>query len=187
MRRTLGPLTLPALPRLRRPAFRPALLPLLLSVLLAAGLAAGCGQDAASDRSAPTASTSGGSTSPSPSTGPVDGTVVAMISQTAAGGRVDPHATVLDSSAAVARFAGRFRGGLLQGRIQQALAKADLGADRVPVAAVVALGCDVPKHVDVQRTADGLQVTAQPVASPLPECLAPVTTVAVVAVPSDAA
>ncbi|WP_179664693.1 hypothetical protein [Nocardioides panaciterrulae] len=157
-----------------------------MTVLLTAGLVAGCGADTASDPGASAGSTSTGSASPSPSTGPVDSTVLALISQTAVGGRVDPHPTVLDSRAAVEQFAGRFRGGLLQGRLQQVLAKADLGDGRVPVAAVVAVGCDVPKAVDVQRTPDGLQVTAQPVRSPLPECLAPVTTVAVVAVPSGA-
>ena len=50
--------------------------------------------------------------------------------------------------------------------------------------AVVALGCDRPPGADVSLDADGeVQIVAQEVASPLPECLAPVTTVAIATVP----
>lgn len=161
---------------------RRSLGPLLLPVILAAGLVTGCGAQTASDSGA-----SSGRTPASASTGPVDFTRIAMISQTAAGGRVDPSATVLDSRAAVASFADRFRGGLLQGRLQQAIDGAHLGAGQVPVAAVVAVGCDAPSGVEVQRTEEGLRVVGQQVKSSTPECLAPVTTVAVVAVPSGLA
>jgi hypothetical protein len=54
------------------------------------------------------------------------------------------------------------------------------------VGAVVASGCDVPPGVTA--TADGqggVTIEAQEVASPLPECLVPVTTVALVDLPVD--
>ena len=50
--------------------------------------------------------------------------------------------------------------------------------------AVVAVGCDRPPGADVSLDADGrVQITAQEVPSPLQECLAPVTTVAIASVP----
>ena len=49
---------------------------------------------------------------------------------------------------------------------------------------MVALGCDVPPGAVVALDANGdVQITAEEVASPLPECLAPVTTVAIATVP----
>lgn len=53
------------------------------------------------------------------------------------------------------------------------------------VGAVVASGCDVPPGVTA--TADGrggVTIEAQEVASPLPECLIPVTTIALVDLPT---
>ena len=58
---------------------------------------------------------------------------------------------------------------------------------RVLLGAVVAVGCDVPPGVRVEGAGSDLRILAKPVPSPLQECLAPVTTVAVVSVPADAA
>ena len=53
--------------------------------------------------------------------------------------------------------------------------------------AVVALGCDVPPGAVVSLDANGdVQLTAEEVASPRAECLAPVTTVALATVPGAA-
>jgi hypothetical protein len=50
-------------------------------------------------------------------------------------------------------------------------------------AAVVARGCDAPDEVEVVRSADGVQVTPVAVADRGVQCLAPMTSVAVVLVP----
>ena len=50
--------------------------------------------------------------------------------------------------------------------------------------AVVSIGCDVPPGVDGDQSADGWVFTPQEVARPLQECFAPVTSVALVAVPA---
>ncbi len=56
-----------------------------------------------------------------------------------------------------------------------------LGSGAV-MAAVVAVGCDVPPGAEFGFSSDGAYVEARRVADPLPECLAAVTTVALVAV-----
>ena len=158
--------------------------PLFLTALLTCGLATGCGDDggvatdstSAGDRSS--ATPSGG--------GSVEFTKLALIGQSGAGGRVDQHATVLDSDAAVAAFARQFRTPSAQHRIETAISKADVPSDRTVVGAVVSLGCDVPPGVSVRGTGAALTITPMKVASPTPECLVAVTTIALVSVPSDA-
>jgi hypothetical protein len=52
--------------------------------------------------------------------------------------------------------------------------------------AVVAVGCDRPPGAVVSLDANGdVQITPEEVASPLQECLAPVTTVALASVPGS--
>ncbi len=126
-----------------------------------------------------------------PPTGPapapaIDFTEIALVSATAAGGRVSATPARVDDPAAVAAFGDRFRGTVLGRRVRAVVRRADVGADRVLLAAVVAIGCDVPPGVRVDRSSAGPRITALPVESPLPECFAPVTTVAVVSVPADA-
>jgi hypothetical protein len=50
----------------------------------------------------------------------------------------------------------------------------------------VSIGCDVPPGVTVQTQDDGLAIVAMKVKSPLQECLAPVTTVALVTIDREA-
>jgi hypothetical protein len=152
--------------------------PLLLAVLLTTGLAAGCGNGdgTATDRS-------GSSSTP---TGTASPETIGLFGQSAAGGRVDAHATVLDDDAAVAAFTRQFRTDAVRHRIEAAISKAHLSSRQTVVGAVVSIGCDVPPGVDVQGTGDALTITPKEVASPLEECLVPVTTVALVAVDSGA-
>jgi len=152
--------------------------PLLLAVLLTTGLAAGCGtgDGTATDRT---------SSSPTP-TGAAAPETIGLIGQSGGGGRVDAHATVLDDDAAVAAFTRQFRTDAVRHRIEAAIGKAHLSSGRTVVGAVVSIGCDVPPGVDVQGTGDALTITPKEVASPLEECLVPVTTVALVAVDSGA-
>ena len=164
-----------------RRALGSLLLPALLTGVVALG-AAGCGN--ATDTAAGTAGDTAGGSHRTPSSSSTAGSgpaeTVAMISQTNAGGRVNPAPTVLDGPAALASFAGQFHSGAIGARLRQTVSQAHVHAGRALVAAVVAVGCDTPRDVEVDRTADGLEVTAQSSRSSKAECFAPVTTVAVV-------
>ena len=173
-------------------------LPVLLALLVLL-LVAGCGDDTGDSRaedpasSSPSSSpSSSGSPTESPSPGgdptavPVDFTEVALVSETSAGGKVSQQPTLLDSPAAVTSFAGTLEGRTIAGKIKAAVVKADVPEGQAVVGSVVAIGCDVPPGVNVAWNGTGLEVTAQKVKAPLQECLAPVTTVAVLTVPASA-
>ena len=116
--------------------------------------------------------------------GPVPGAkVLPLISQTGGGGRVSTQASLLGTQAQVAGFTRQFRAPAMAHRVSAAVADAAKSGYLV-YGAVVSLGCDVPPGAAVSLDANGeVQLTAAEVASPLPECLAPVTTVALATVP----
>lgn len=147
---------------------------LLLALTLLVGLGA-CGE-----------STSGGpdepSDSPATTIGTADWSLVQMAYGTASGGRVSGRLTALDSSAAVEQYAAQFRHAQLPGAIRRAVASTDLPTDRVLAAAVVMVGCDHPTEVTLSGPAGRVSIEAVPVPDPLPECFAPVTSVALVAI-----
>ena len=166
---------------------------LLLTAALAAPVLAGCADDGndidAQDRTSPTTRPTDSASSSPPGSTPgeaVDFTEVALLSLTAGGGRVDYRATVLSDTRAAKRFAAEFRHEALGNRLAAAMRKADLRPDQRLAAAVVSIGCDVPPGVTVQKLDDGVAIVPREVPSPLPECLAPVTTVALVAVDESA-
>jgi hypothetical protein len=151
--------------------------PLLLSLFLAAGPLTACGDDGgqtATDTSTPDHTVSG------------DATTVALVSRSAAGGRVSTEPVVLDDEQAVASFTEQFRTREARQRITRAVARADVPDGQTLVGAVVAVGCDVPPSVSVHAQDGGLTIAADPVPSPQQECLVAVTTVALVAVDSNA-
>jgi hypothetical protein len=150
---------------------RPLVESLVLAALAAALVGCGSGTDP-----------SGGRASDQP-----DVVVVALVSQTAGGGQVSAKPVRLDRPAAVTRFTGQFRGHALRTKVAGAVRRASPPDGRVLLGAVVAIGCDAPPGVRVEGTGSDLRILAKPVPSPLQECLAPVTTVAVVSVPADAA
>jgi hypothetical protein len=163
---------------------------LLLTAALATPALAGCADDgngaADADAQDPTSAASP-SPSASPSTGDaVDFTEVGLLSLTGGGGTVGYRATILDDRTAVNRFAAQFRSPALGNQLRTAIRRADVPADQVLAAAVVSVGCDVPPGVVVQRLEDGLAIVPLEVPNPLPECLAPVTTTALVAVDESA-
>jgi hypothetical protein len=135
---------------------------------------AGCG--------ASSSSTVAGPDTPTP--GPITGAhVLPLISMTGGGGRVATIATPLDSKAHVRAFTGQFRAPAMAVRVASAVQQS-AASGHIVYGAVVAVGCDRPPGADVSLDADGqVQITAQEVASPLQECLAPVTTVAIASVP----
>ena len=120
----------------------------------------------------------------SPGPGPVPGAkVLPLVSQTGGGGRMSTHASLLGTPAQVAAFTRQFRAPGLGPRVGAAVAEAAKSGYLV-YGAVVAFGCDVPPGAVVALDANGqVQITAKEVTSPLPECLAPVTTVAIATVP----
>jgi len=147
------------------------------ATLLVPILLAGCG-DAGDDNG------DNGDTGDTGATAHPPAPTVTVVSGTAAGGQVADEVTVLDDDAAIAEYAGRFRGPLA-GEVTRAAGRADVAADSVLVAAVVAVGCDVPPGVDVAGTGADARFVVAKVASPHPECFAPVTTVALAVVPQD--
>jgi len=140
---------------------------LIVLLLLAAGTTA-CGSDsgdAADDAS--------------PSVEPV---TVAILSRTAAGGEVSPRAVPLPDAAAVGRFAEQFEDPAFGREIAARVAATEVPEGRELVGAVVAIGCDVPESVTVTPLADGVSIVADKVTSPMLECFAAVTSVALVLV-----
>jgi hypothetical protein len=116
----------------------------------------------------------------------VDFTEVALLSVTAAGGEVEHRATVLDDAAAVNGFAAQFDNGEMSDQLTTAVREADVAEGQELAAAVVSIGCDVPPGVTVKKLEPGVAILPLKVKAPLKECLAPVTTVALVAVDESA-
>jgi len=151
-----------------------------LGILIAAALLpAGCGSSASS-----TAAQDPGASSSPPPSGPSSpaGAKVHLISLTGAGGQPSGTASPLNTPDQVAAFTQQFRAPAMAHRIQDYVEHLD-GADDVQ-GAVVALGCDRPPGAAVQVDGSGtVTITPYDVESPLEECLAAVTTVAIAVIP----
>jgi hypothetical protein len=154
------------------------LLGLLIVLLLLAAGTTSCGSDSGD---ADDASGSPTPTAP-PSDAPVEPVTVAILSRTAAGGEVSPRAVPLPDAAAVGRFAEQFVDSAFGREIAARVRATDVPSGRRLMGAVVAIGCDVPDSVTVTVTADGVSIVADKATSPVPECFAAVTSVALVLV-----
>ena len=138
----------------------------LLVLPVLSGLLAGCGDEGTPDEArAP------------------DYQVLEIVSETAAGGTVSPDLTPLPGPDELAAFTEQFESTAFRDEIAAAVQEHEAREGYVVGAAVVAIGCDVPPGVSVEAAGDGFTVQADEVADPLPECFAPVTSVAVVEVP----
>lgn len=156
------------------------------TALLVVGLLVGCGAD---DTTAEPAEqeTSSETSEPTPSKtvppGPVEYTAIALVSASNAEGSVSPHAVVLDSQKAIEDFARQFSGDQMGQALARQYSRADLPKDEVMLGAVVDVSCEPPSDVQVEKTKDGIEVTATAKVSKNVQCLVPVTTVALVSVP----
>lgn len=108
--------------------------------------------------------------------------VLEIVSETAAGGTVSPDLTPLPGPDELAGFTEQFESTAFREEIATAVQEHEPREGYVVGAAVVAIGCDVPPGVSVEADGDGFTVEADEVADPLPECFAPVTSVAVIQV-----
>lgn len=154
------------------------------SVLLAATLVAcGNGGDSAGDDPAD----SPPSTLPSDSAEPSDDGEILdqqIVSQTNVGGQVDERAVVLRSEADVDEFLAPFEPGQLTEGVRKAVDANDPQDDTALLGAVVAIGCDVPKEVELTQEGSGPVISLTPVKvkATTNQCLAPVTSIALVTV-----
>ena len=155
--------------------------PALLAVLL---LLAGCGDSTSDSASDPASQPSSSTTEPGEPTESAAPQTIAIVSQTAAGGEVDLTAVPVDDDAALQEFTAQFNRAGLEEKIATAVAGATVPEGYTVMGAVVSIGCDVPPDVSVEQGPDGWVVTPHKVPSPLQECFAPVTSVAIVAVPA---
>ena len=101
-------------------------------------------------------------------------------------GRAQPTATLLNSRPDIRAFAQQFQVPAMARRVESALRDVEHGPDEDVVGQIVAVGCDRPPGVDVMADSAGdIRLVPHKVASPLEECLAAVTTVAVAVLPRD--
>jgi len=163
----------------------------LLGIVL---VVSGCGQDQTGDVSDASTSHSPPTGSPEPDDegdeeprGEVDFELVEMVTETAAGGRVDPQAMSLADVVAVQEFSQQFENEAMQVRLTDLVKSTDIPEGQALYAAVVAIGCDVPPDAVVTSTDSGLTIEGTPHPSPQKECVAPMTSVALVLVDEETA
>jgi hypothetical protein len=140
----------------------------IFSVLLLVPVLAGCGADPQDPGRRPA--------DPEPE-------LVEMVVLTAAGGEVSPAAYFVDDRKDLKAYATTFedRDGVVAA-VQQAVEDAGDRDGRL-AAATVAIGCDVPEGVSITEGRDGPEVRAGKISNPKLECLAPMTSIALVEIP----
>jgi hypothetical protein len=114
--------------------------------------------------------------------GPIDFELIEMVTETAVGGMVSPGAVPLADVSAVQQFTGQFENDRMEIRLVQLIDGLEVPDDKAAYAAVVAIGCEVPPGVTVTSTDTGILIEGtKPTGKPV-QCLAPMTSVAVVLV-----
>jgi hypothetical protein len=108
---------------------------------------------------------------------------VTVVSGPAGGGEVSRRVTVLEGEVAIAKYARQFRGPLARS-VNRAAGEISVPTGDQLVAAVVAVGCDVPSGVEITGAGPDARFVVGKPAAHHPECFAPVTTVAVAVVPA---
>ena len=87
----------------------------------------------------------------------------------------------------VDEFNAQFETDAMPAQVEAAVAATEVPEGMLLYGAVVAVGCDAPTDVFVTDSESGVLIVAKKVPSPLQECFAPMTTVALVLVPASAA
>jgi hypothetical protein len=95
---------------------------------------------------------------------------------------VSPGAVPLADVSAVQNFAAQFDDDRMATRLTQVIDALKVPDDKATYAAVVALGCEVPPDVTVTSTDTGILIEGTAPSEKPVECLAAMTTVAVVLV-----
>ena len=139
-------------------------------VLLGGVVLAGCGDD-----------TPTGEADKEPR-GEVDHELVEMVTETAVGGMVSPGAVPLPDANAVHAFSAQFERDQMETSLMQVVDHLEVPDDKATYAAVVAIGCDPPSEVVVTSTDTGILIEPVKTVTKPVECLAPMTSVAVVLV-----
>lgn len=115
--------------------------------------------------------------------GPVQFELVEIVSATEGGGSVQTAPTQLGGAGKVDQFVADLKGDELPAEVRAAAKSVRPAPDEGLFAAVVAIGCDVPHDITVERAAGELVV--KPVIKKTGvECFAPVTSVAVFTAPT---
>lgn len=161
----------------------------LLGVLLTLS---GCGEDESGDVTDSGTKHSDHTSSPEPEDeedeeplGKVEFELVEMLTETAAGGKVDPQAMPLGDVVAIQGFSKQFEDEAMQTRLIGLLDRVEIPDGKALYGAVVAIGCEAPPGVVVTSTDRGLEIKAQEAPSPDKQCFAPMTSVALVLVDED--
>jgi len=152
--------------------YRPRVMRRSLGVLVLLGvlLASACGDEKA-----------GGEADQEPR-GPVDFELVELVTETDVGGMVSPGAVPLGDVSAIQNFSAQFDDDRMATRLTQVLDGLRVPDDQAVYGAVVALGCDVPPDVTVTSTDTGILVEGTAPSEKPVQCIAAMTTVAVVMV-----
>ncbi len=149
-----------------------------LGTALALSLLVGCG-DETRVVADPSATNTLASSIPAPEA--KEWRLVALVWETAAGGSFSTEVTPVSDPDDLSTYLDQFGSEALAQKVTDAVDEAEPGPGQVVGAAVVSVGCDVPTEVTY---VDGV-IRAKKVPNPLPECFAPVTTVAVVEIPAE--
>lgn len=147
----------------------------LLGTLALLLVVAGCGSESAG------AGATDGDQAPGDAPS-VEASTVTLVSATAGGGEPATRATTLATDAAVASYVQQFDRSF-GAAVAEAAGEKPVDDGEVLLAQVVSIGCDKPLGATVRQGAGGPVMVATPVESPRRECLAPVTTVGLAAVP----
>lgn len=157
-------------------------------------LASGCGGGAAGENGsrgpdvvASSSAAAAGASSATPGArvdrGPAEPQLVDMVAITAAGGEVTTTPTPVDGEVALAAYLAGFDP-RVGARLRQAVGAIPAPRTRGLTATVVHIGCDSPTEVDVLRAGSGYEVRAVPPPETGVQCFAPVTSVALIVLPS---
>ncbi len=150
--------------------------------MLGSAVLVGCGESTGtgSDRP-PSPGLSPLSSAPAPV--PDAPVVIDLVSAASSGGQVESWPTTITTRAQQTRYLDRFEPRMTD-ELAPAIEATAVVAGRLLTATVVAVGCEVPEDVVVDRPEGRWRVVAVAAKTPPVQCLVPVTTVALVELPA---